>query len=244
VSTGTLLVTSPTGEARTTVAANLAVALATSGRSVVLVCADPARSRAHEYFGLGDGEGLAGVVDGRATLAAELRPTPVPGLSVLPAGPDAGTVLDRPTLPRVLAELRTRADFVIVDGPPALAGADAAGLAEHVDMILVVADARRTTRHQVDAVRHELDHAQAKLVGAVLDNVGRRIRLPGSRPPASAPTPRPDPGSVPTPRPGPGFVPAAAPDPEPAGTTDEPDHHRNDPAAIVARYRVPDATRG
>jgi hypothetical protein len=45
-------------------------------------------------------------------------------------------------------------------------------------MILLVADARTTTRSDVRGVRHELEHAADHLVGCVLDNVGRPRRLP------------------------------------------------------------------
>ena len=49
-------------------------------------------------------------------------------------------------------------------------------------MILIVADARRSTRAQLRAAMREVEHVRGKLAGCVLDNVGRRHRLRSGRP--------------------------------------------------------------
>ncbi len=177
----TLLVTSPAWEEKTTIAANLAIALAQPGRVVVLVCADLRWGFAHELFGLDNHSGVTSLLDGKSDLAPALRSTDRRGLVVLPAGPavhDPGGVLQGHALRRALGELHSRADFVVVDAPPVLATADVVALAELTEMILLVADARQSTRSQVRAAVHELEHVREKLIGCVLDNVGRAVRLP------------------------------------------------------------------
>lgn len=177
----TLLVTSPGGEEKTAVAANLAVALAQSRRRVILVCADLRWGWAHQLFGLDNDAGLTDVADGDISLVHALRSTEITGLHVLPAGDptgDPGAVLQAPAVPPLLAKLRERADFVIIDGPALLAGADAGALAELAEMVLFVADARASTRRQVRAAVDQIDHLRAKLIGGVLGNSGRRTRLP------------------------------------------------------------------
>ena len=82
----TLLITSPGWEDKSTVAANLAAALAQSGRSVVLVIADLRWGRAHELFGPGNGYGLSGLLEGRTNLAGALQATDVPRLRLLAPG--------------------------------------------------------------------------------------------------------------------------------------------------------------
>ncbi len=145
-----LLVTSPGREDKATVAANLAAALALSGRRVVLVCADLRWGRTHALFGLATRPGLAKVVNGAFTLGDALRWTEVPRLQVLPGG------------------------------PPAEDGA----LAELGAMILLVADARASTRAELRDATQQLGHVRDQLIGCVLDNVGRahRLRQP-SKPP-------------------------------------------------------------
>ncbi len=181
----TLLVTSPGWEDKSTVAANLAAALAQSGRQVVLVCADLRWGRADEPFGPGAGYGLSGVLDGQAGVAEALQATEVPGLRLLRPGAvpaDPAALLQRPALPATLGEIRGRADVVVIEAPPLLASPDAQPLADLADVILIVADARRSARKHVRLAMHEAEHARGKLAGWVLGNVGRRRRLRRSGP--------------------------------------------------------------
>ena len=183
---GTILVTSPAWEDRGTVAANLAAALAQSGRSTVLVCADLRWSCGHLVAGTGaDGHGLRGLLEGRTDLASALQPTRVPGLRLLPPGalpPDPAALLQQPTLRTVLDEIRSQADVVIIEAPPLLVSPDARPLAGTAEMILLIADARASTRAQVRAAARELEEKRARLAGCMLVNVGRRRRLPRLHP--------------------------------------------------------------
>jgi capsular exopolysaccharide synthesis family protein len=176
----TLIVTSPAREDTDMVAANLAVALAQSGLSAILVCADLRWGQAHRFLGLDANEGIIGVIDRRAFVDNVLVPTAVPGLEVLPAGGpalDTGAVLQRPAFRTMLGVVIDRADFVVITAPPVLAGADAQVLADLADLTLVVADARRSTRAQLRTAMRELAPVHDKIVGCVLTGVGRRRLL-------------------------------------------------------------------
>ena len=176
----TILVTSSGREDKATVAANLSAALAMSGRRVILVCADLRWGRTHELFGLGNGVGLTSVLSGRGTLEYGLRDTRVGGLQLLssgPATPDPAAMLLSPALPRLLGQLRGRAEFVVIDAPPVLATADTEALAELSHMILFVADAQLSTRTHVRAATHQLGTARNDPILCVFDNVGRAYRL-------------------------------------------------------------------
>jgi polysaccharide biosynthesis transport protein len=183
----TLLVTSPGWEDKSTVAANLAAALAQSGRSVALICADLRWGRAHELFGLRRGEGLAGFLTGRTSLTEAFQPTAVPGLLLLPPGAipaDPGALLQSPALRTAVGGARRHADVVIIEAPPMLASPDVGPLADAAEMAVVVADARRSTRTQVHDAAREADQVRAILAGCVLDNGGEpsRLSLPRSKP--------------------------------------------------------------
>jgi tyrosine-protein kinase len=178
-----LLVTSPGREDKSTVAANLATALALTGKNVVLVCADLRWGRTHALFGLDNQLGLANVVNGEATLADALRRTEVPRLLVLPGGQayvDQSSVLQSTAFLNLLGQLRSQADLLVIDAPPLLASADTAALAELGALILLVADARVSTRAEVRAATKELAHVRDDLIGCVLDNAGGVRRLPAA----------------------------------------------------------------
>ncbi len=186
----TLLVTSPGSEDKSTIGANLAAALAMSGRKVVLVCADPRWGHAEALFGLDGGLGLTSLVQGDAKLADALRGTEVPGLQLLPSGPasvDPSSVLQSTAFQELLRKLRSEADFVVIDAPPVLASADTGALAELGAMILLVADARASTRAGVRAASNELGHVRDDLIGCVLDRAGEAWRMHEPSKPAGMP---------------------------------------------------------
>jgi Mrp family chromosome partitioning ATPase len=125
--------------------------------------------------------GLTNLVNGDATLADALRWTEVSGLQVLPGGQayfDPSSVLQSSAFRNLVDELRGEAEFVVIDAPPVLASADTAALAELGAMILLVADARGSTRAEVRNAMRELGHVHDEVIGCVLDNVGRARRLP------------------------------------------------------------------
>lgn len=177
----TILVTNPAWEDKGTVAANLAAAIAQSGRRTVLVCADLRWGRAHRLFGTWDGaQGLAELLQQKADLAAALHPTKIARLCVVPPGarqPDPAAVLQLPALGPALNEIRALCDVVVIEAPPVLVSPDAQPLAESAEMTVLVADARVSTRAQVRAAALELERERAEVAGWVLVNVGRERRL-------------------------------------------------------------------
>jgi Mrp family chromosome partitioning ATPase len=67
--------------------------------------------------------------------------------------------------------LRERADVVIFDSPPLLAVADAAVLSASADGALLVIDASRGRRRQVQLAVAALERSGANILGAVLNRV-------------------------------------------------------------------------
>jgi polysaccharide biosynthesis transport protein len=183
----TVLITSPGWEDKSTVAANLAAALAQSGRGVVLVCADLRWGQAHKLVGPGNLDGASGLLDERTSLVGALQATEVPGLRLLPPGvipADPAALVPGPDWHTALSVFQRTADIVVIEAPPMLTGPDAGVFADLAEMILIVTDARRTTRTQLRVAMREVEHVRDKLAGCVLDNVGRRRRLrsPGTQP--------------------------------------------------------------
>src|SRR5262249_4094855 len=94
-------VTSPNmGDGKSTVIANLAVAIAQSGRKVILIDADMRRPRVHRIFGLTARRGLAQVIAGAAEAAEAVQPTVIPNLFVMPCGARPADPSELLTLPR------------------------------------------------------------------------------------------------------------------------------------------------
>lgn len=172
----TLLVTSAEmGEGKSTIAANLGVALAQMGRDVVLISADLRFPRAHSFFGLSNDLGLGQVLSGEVRLDEALSDTPVPQLRVLPSGPVAGVtepveLIQSDRMLDVIAQC-AEMGFVILDGSPILAVADSLVIATMVDAVLFIADARNGRRAAIAQSRYQLRQVDARVVGGVLNGV-------------------------------------------------------------------------
>jgi len=177
-----MVVSGNVAEGKSTTAGNLAVALAESGRDVLLVSADLRRPRVHEFFGLRNRSGLADLLaDGKVAnpnasgrnkqVAVELWSV-APHLWLILAGPPPAhpsTLMDSNAMREFLKEQRDVFDFIILDCPPALVVSDSLALAPLVDAVLVVADAKATDRETIDQLRDQLEQVGGKIVGAVLN---------------------------------------------------------------------------
>ncbi|MDQ3983051.1 MAG: polysaccharide biosynthesis tyrosine autokinase [Actinomycetota bacterium] len=170
----TLLVTSAeAGEGKTATTANLGVALAQANKRVILVSADLRRPRLSTFFGVPKEPGLTNLLQGEIGLAEALMNPGIKNLRLLPSGPvphDPAELLGSEATRMILQQLAHAADFVLLDGPPILALADAIVLAPLTDGVLYIADAQKTGRSAVDHARQQLDQVQASVIGCVLNN--------------------------------------------------------------------------
>jgi capsular exopolysaccharide synthesis family protein len=161
------------GEGKSTTVANLAIALAQSGRRVIVVDADLRRPGQHTLFGVQREAGLANVLlSDQAQLP--LQDTQTPGVRVLSSGPSPANPLEALAsrrLDQVLALARAQADFVLVDTPPAGALADAAVVAPRLEGMLLVVSAGHTKRDLARRAREQLARVNANMLGVVLTDV-------------------------------------------------------------------------
>jgi len=171
---GVVELTSPAaGEGKTTTAVNLAVAVAQSGQRVIIVCADFRIPKAHLYFDLPNDIGMTSVLLDRATLAEAVKPTRVPGLYMLPAGPvpsNPSELLDSERAHELIDALAARFDLVIIDTPPILPVADPLVTATMADATIVVVRSRKSRRRQLRRAMETLAQLEIPLAGLVLND--------------------------------------------------------------------------
>ena len=176
--TKSLVVTSTgPGEGKTVVAANLAIALAQAGRRVLLIDADLRRCQLHEFFHTPIEPGLSGVLDGRWPVVDAVRPSSVKGLSLLTAGVTDGSsidVLEVTAVGDVIASLRDRFEWIVIDSPPVMAGPDAASLAQAATGVVFVVGAKMTSSRDARAALDQLQDTHATILGAVLSRSSER----------------------------------------------------------------------
>jgi non-specific protein-tyrosine kinase len=169
------------GEGKSATAANLGVVLARAGKRVTLVSADLRRPRLHEFFKRDGHMGLIDVLAGRTTLAQALQEVTLPthgfdaswaSLRLLPSGSvsdDPGELLTSKTMTRVLSELESLSDIVLIDLPPVLSVTDALVVAEVTKNVLLVIGPKTSTRPMISSARQQLERVGARILGGVLN---------------------------------------------------------------------------
>jgi polysaccharide biosynthesis transport protein len=160
------------GEGKSVTVTNLAIALAESGRQVVLVEADLRRPKVSDYLGLERAVGLTTVLVGYGTLDEALQSWGTTGnLQVLSSGaipPNPNELLRSNGMAELLKELEDRCDLVLIDSPPVLAVADAAVLANLASGAVVVAKYGKTRSDQLAQAVEELRGVGATLYGSIV----------------------------------------------------------------------------
>lgn len=157
------------GEGKTTVTANLAWALAASGREVAVVDCDLRRPRLHELLGVSGERGVADVARG-ASVASVIQETELERLLVVSAGASDSHPSDTVhlALPTILGVLSDR--LVLIDTPPMFA-AETTEIADAVGGLLLVADVRQRGVNEIGEALAELDLPGTPVLGVILNRV-------------------------------------------------------------------------
>ncbi|MBX6365107.1 MAG: polysaccharide biosynthesis tyrosine autokinase [Gemmatimonadetes bacterium] len=170
-----LVITSASpGEGKSTIAANLAVALARDRIRVLLVDADLRRPTLHKAFGRQRTPGLSDVLVREISLDAALARHEMLGLDLLPAGsarPNPPALLSSEEFSALLQQLRARYDVVVVDTTPVLAVTDASLVCAGADGIMFVVRADYTHRTAVRQAVEQLGRIRARIVGMALTDI-------------------------------------------------------------------------
>ena len=165
------------GEGKTTTSCNLALALAsmTSRGAVALVDADLRSPRVADALGIEFEVGFDRVLSGEASLADARVRTQFPSLDLYPSrcfGRDSHELLSDAWVGKVMSDLGSHYDAVILDCPPVLPVPDARLLAEYANACVLVVRAGNTrTRALKEALRY-LEHAP--VAGVFVNCLDRR----------------------------------------------------------------------
>ncbi|MBV8064592.1 MAG: polysaccharide biosynthesis tyrosine autokinase [Actinobacteria bacterium] len=198
----TILVTSATpGQGKTTVAANLGLAMARQGAATAVVEADLRRPRLDEaYSVVHSSSGLTGLLVGHAGLEDALVDVGPPGgqalagrLALLPSGalpPNPSELLSSFQMRDALDQLKQSFDYVIVDSSPLMLVADPLEVARMVDGVVVVVRKDDASRDEAREVRAVVERLGVHLLGVVLTDTehlgasyGHYGEAPGETPP-------------------------------------------------------------
>jgi len=173
-----LLVASPSpGEGKTTVAVNLAIALAQQGKTC-LIDGDLRKAAGTQRFTAP--QGLTDVLAGSALLESVVQRIPdVDNLTLLPVGSVAqnpGELVATGPIGQILLAARQRFQYVVIDSSPLIPFADARAIATLADGVVLVGLWGSTTREALIRSLEILKEVHAPVLGIVLNGVDEGFR--------------------------------------------------------------------
>ena len=171
-----LLITSPSPEdGKSTVAVNLAIALAQSGRNTILVEADLRRPQVHKKLKLPNRTGLSSIfVQPQVELNGTIQSTAIANLSAITSGdlpPNPSELLSSKKMKEIIDLVQDHFDLILIDTPPILAVTDAAALATRVDGTVLVVKPGITKLAACKQAIEQLVRVGANVLGVVLNDI-------------------------------------------------------------------------
>jgi polysaccharide biosynthesis transport protein len=173
-----LVVTSVSpSEGKTTVASNMAIALAGVAGRVLLIDGDRRRARLHKVFGCDNEKGISDLLlpDGVSTVTPEdcIVETAIPNLFLLPSGAgnlNSSDALYSGKMARLIEQFRSEFNLVLIDTPPLLNLADARVLGRISDGVILVIRAGRVPWESAMAVEQRLYDDGIQVLGTILND--------------------------------------------------------------------------
>ena len=161
-------------EGKSTTAVNLALTLSQAGHRVVVVECDLRRPLIAERLSLDNAIGTTTVLIGKVSVEDAIQTYGNTDLDVLACGPippNPSELLQSNAMEKMLTDLRSRYDTIILDAPPLNVVTDAALLGTKADGVLVVTRAAKNTVHELEYAMQQLANVRAPVLGMVLNDV-------------------------------------------------------------------------
>jgi capsular exopolysaccharide synthesis family protein len=161
-------------EGKTTISMCLARVAAMSGQRVVVVDCDLRKQSINDVLDVETDVGILQVLAGEAPWRSAIVRDPNSDAHVLPVATSGFTprdVFGSDAMSRLVADLRSHYDLVVLDCAPILAVAETRVLVKHADTTVVVARAGRSATGAVRTAVQQTESAGGKVLGIVLNCV-------------------------------------------------------------------------
>jgi len=188
-----LVASAEANEGKSSIAANLAITMAQTGRRVALIDCNLHKPVLHQLFNLPHTGGLMDVLLGQATIAGILKDSAFPKLKIITSGPkltdlahqmitpniipkgladrlsQGPELLGSPSMASVLKQLQQEFDIVILDTPALLSVSDALVLVPMTDAVILVVARGRSRRTKMRSTHQQLLNIGAKSIRVVIN---------------------------------------------------------------------------
>ncbi len=176
-----LLVTSPIpSDGKSFISSNLAISIAQGVEEhVLLVDGDIRKGTIHKNFGFGNVSGLSHCLRTGDNIAKVLLKTPIPKLTLLPAGRppmNPTELLSSSKMKELLREVKNRYQdrYVIIDSPPPLMASETIAISKYVDGIILIVRAGKTSKESIEQTIEKI--GREKIVGIVMNHSDQAVK--------------------------------------------------------------------
>ncbi|HEY0430440.1 MAG TPA: polysaccharide biosynthesis tyrosine autokinase, partial [Pyrinomonadaceae bacterium] len=177
----TLVVTSCVpSEGKSTTTINLAVTLAQTGARVLVIDGDMRRPTVHSSFGIDNRAGLSNILSNEMSnveTLALVQKEKESGLYLLTSGPippNPAELLGSGQMRKLLLELGTTFDHIVIDTPPIASFTDGVLVAAIADGVILVVHANECSRKVIQRSQQALQEVRARVLGVVLNRIHTR----------------------------------------------------------------------
>lgn len=165
------------GEGRSTVIANLAVAMAITGKRVVIMDCDFRKPTIHKQFSVSNSMGLTNILLQDRKIEESIITTDVPNLYILTSGPilsNPSELLESKNMKDILNEVTRNFDIVLIDTPPILPIADAQIMSALSQGTIIVSSYGKTEKNELVNAKENIEKVGGKILGVVINKIPQK----------------------------------------------------------------------
>lgn len=165
------------GVGKSFISVNLATVLAQSGKKVLIIDADMRKGYLQTQFGMQWDDGLSDYLSGRLNLEQVTKHSQVQDLDVITRGqipPNPSELLMHSNFSKLVEEIKSKYDIVIIDTPPILAVTDPAIVSAHTGTTLLVTRFGQNHAREIELTRNRFEQNGIDVKGVVFNGVLRK----------------------------------------------------------------------
>ncbi len=167
-------------EGKSFVSSNLAATFAKTNKKVLLIDCDMRAGCQHEIFGISNEKGLSNLLADHAhtRYPSYIQATKTANLFIMPRGatpPNPSELLDSRDMESLLGKVRTKYDYIILDGTPIEDLSDSIIMAKKAERTIIVCGSGETTIENLSEAKKSLQNVEADIAGVILNKVAEKI---------------------------------------------------------------------
>lgn len=161
-------------EGKSTVSINLAMALAQSGKKVLIIDADLRKPVLHRMMKMENKSGLSTAIIDVTPFPSAVKTNVIPNLDLLTSGPtppNPSELLATKNFRKIIDQAEKLYDYIIIDTPPINVVSDCMVMTDIFSGILLVLRYKKTTYNDVSEAMNTVKLANANLLGFIINDV-------------------------------------------------------------------------